>query len=70
VRNLFRKLLAKQIPIFLFFLAVYDLNTEIRLLFAHFTLTGLFFALRDHMLAFSVLFFFPAIWKNFNISKY
>ena len=46
-------------------LAFWDLRTEIRLLWDHFTITELTFAFRYHALAVVVLFSVPSLWRRY-----
>ena len=53
------------VPVFLFFLAVLDLRSEIRLLIDHFTLTTLLTAILNHLLAITVLALLPSLWRHY-----
>lgn len=51
------------VPIILFVLALLDLETEIRLLIDHFTITTLFVAIQTHLLATTTLLLLPSLWR-------
>lgn len=51
------------VPLFLLVLALVDLKSEIRLLLDHFTVTTLLTAVQSHLLAVSVLFLLPSLWR-------
>ncbi len=50
--------------ILLFSLIVIDLSTEIRILFDHFTLNSLYFALSKHPLSIFILFSYPYLYRK------
>lgn len=52
-------------PLLLLVLSLWDLRTEIILLADQFTVTGLNYALRHHMLAVVVLVAFPSLWRRY-----
>ena len=52
-------------PLLLGILALLDLRVELRLLFDHFTLTSLMFAIRHHLLAVVVILFLPSLWRHY-----
>lgn len=51
------------VPFLLLLLALLDLETEIRLLVDHFTVTTLFTAIQTHPLATTVLVLLPSLWR-------
>lgn len=55
----------RWIPILLSALALIDLRVELNLLFDHFTLIGLGYAVRDHLLAAVVLALLPSLWRRY-----
>ena len=52
--------------ILLYSLVLIDLSPELRILFDHFTLNSLNFALVNHPLAFFILFSYPYLFKKLN----
>ncbi|MFN9645893.1 MAG: hypothetical protein ACK6BG_12440 [Cyanobacteriota bacterium] len=52
-----------SVPIILLGLALLDLQTEIRLLLDHFTLSGFVAAITNHLLASTVLLLLPSLWR-------
>jgi len=56
---------ARWFPILLIFLALWDLRTDFLLLFDHFTLTSLMFAMRYHLLAVVVLLGSFSLWNRY-----
>ena len=50
--------------ILLISLVLIDLSTELRILFDHFTVNSLYYALGSHPLAFFILFSFPYLYKK------
>ena len=57
------------VPIVLIILSIYDLRTDLRLLFDFFTFSTLFYTLSEHPLAITVLIISPALFdksKKFN----
>ena len=52
-------------PLLLLVLSLWDLRTEIILLADQFTVIGLNYALRHHMLAVVVLVAFPSLWRRY-----
>ncbi|MDP6193682.1 MAG: hypothetical protein AB8A46_09220 [Prochlorococcus sp.] len=59
----------RWLPILFLVLAFWDLRTEIRLLWDHFTITELTFAFRYHALAVVVLFSVPSLWRRYGPSR-
>lgn len=53
------------LPALLLVLALGDLQTELRLLFDHFTFTTLFTAIISHPLAMVVLVAQPSLWRRY-----
>ena len=53
------------LPILLGLLALLDLRVELILLFDHITWTSLAEALRNHILAVTVLFSLPSLWRHY-----
>jgi hypothetical protein len=56
---------APAVPVLLFFLALLDLRSEIRLLLDHFTLTTLLAAIQNHLLAITILALLPSLWRHY-----
>ncbi len=52
------------IPIFLILLSIYDLRTDIRLLFDFFTFSTLFYTIYEHPLAITVLLTVPSLFNS------
>ncbi len=57
------------LPILLFVLSIWDIRIELRLLFDYFTLTSLMFAIKDHTLAFTILFASPIVWSKYSFPR-
>ena len=53
------------IPVLLFVLALADLKSEIRLLLDHFTFTIVVVAIQNHLLAVTILFLLPSLWRHY-----
>jgi hypothetical protein len=53
------------VPLLLLLLALLDLETEIRLLIDHFTITTLFMAVQTHLLATTTLLLLPSLWRRY-----
>jgi hypothetical protein len=51
------------VPLLLLLLALLDLETELRLLLDHFTLTSLVVAIQNHLLATTTLLLLPSLWR-------
>lgn len=54
-----------MVPLLLVLLALLDLRTEIRLLLDHFTITSLFSAIQNHLLATTTLVLLPSLWRTY-----
>lgn len=54
-----------MVPLLLLLLALADLQIEFRLLFDHFTFSGLSSAVRSHSLAVAVLVLQPSLWRHY-----
>lgn len=57
------------VPLLLFLLALLDLQTEIRLLLDHFTVTTLFSAIHNHLLATTTLLLLPSLFRHYRRPK-
>ena len=55
----------RWVPLLLATLAFLDLRVELQLLFDHFTLTSLIFAVRHHLLAVVVIILLPSMWRHY-----
>ncbi len=55
----------RWVPLLLATLAFLDLRVELQLLFDHFTLTSLIFAVRHHLLAVVVIILLPSMWRRY-----
>jgi hypothetical protein len=55
----------RLLPLLLGLLALLDLRVELILLFDHITLTSLAEALRNHLLAVTVLLALPSLWRHY-----
>jgi hypothetical protein len=53
------------VPLLLLLLALVDLETDIRLLLDHFTLTTLLSAIQNHLLATTTLLLLPSLWRHY-----
>jgi len=53
------------LPLLLLLLALLDLETEIRLLIDHFSITSLFMAIQTHLLATTTLLLMPSLWRRY-----
>ncbi len=53
------------VPLVLLLLALLDLETEIRLLIDHFTVTTLFTAIQTHLLPTTTLLLLPSLWRRY-----
>lgn len=53
------------VPLLLLLLALLDLETEIRILIDHFTITSLLTGLRSHLLATTTLLLLPSLWRHY-----
>ncbi|MEB3317473.1 MAG: hypothetical protein VKO39_04965 [Cyanobacteriota bacterium] len=53
------------VPLLLLLLALLDLQTELRLLFDHFTITSLMVAIQNHLLATTTLLLVPSLWRTY-----
>jgi hypothetical protein len=53
------------VPVILLLLALLDLQTEIRLLIDHFTVTSLVSAIQTHLLATTTLLLLPSLWRHY-----
>lgn len=51
------------VPLLLLLLALLDLETELRLLLDHFTITSLVVAIQNHLLATTTLLLLPSLWR-------
>jgi hypothetical protein len=51
------------VPLLLLLLALLDLQTEIRLILDHFTLSSLLAAISNHLLATTTLVLLPSLWR-------
>jgi hypothetical protein len=51
------------VPLIHFVLALLDLQTELRLLIDHFTVTTLVVAIQNHLLATTTLLLLPSLWR-------
>jgi hypothetical protein len=58
-----RGLRVPLVPFILFVLALLDLQTELRLLIDHFTVTSLVVAIQSHLLAVTTLLLLPSLWR-------
>jgi hypothetical protein len=58
-----RGLRVPLVPVILFLLALLDLQTELRLLIDHFTVTSLVVAIQSHLLAVTTLLLLPSLWR-------
>jgi hypothetical protein len=58
-----RGLRVPLVPLILFVLALLDLQTELRLLIDHFTVTSLVVAIQNHLLAATTLLLLPSLWR-------
>lgn len=54
-----------MVPLLLVLLALLDLRTDIRLLLDHFTITSLFSAIQNHLLATTTLVLLPSLWRTY-----
>ncbi len=61
----YRNIGDRIVPIVLTLLSIWDLRIEFQLLFQNFTYTSLFFALKHHSLAVTVLICVPSLWKRY-----
>ncbi len=59
----------RWLPVIVLALSLWDLHTEIRLLFEHLTFTQLIFTIRYHPLAVIMLFCSPSIWRRYGASR-
>ena len=55
----------RWLPVILVIFALGDLQTELQLLWDHFTFTALLFAIREHALAVIVLITTPSLWRRY-----
>jgi hypothetical protein len=53
------------VPLLLLLLALLDLETELRLLLDHFTITSLVVAIQNHLLATTTLLLLPSLWRTY-----
>ena len=58
-----RGLRVPLVPVILFLLALLDLQTDLRLVIDHFTVTSLVVAIQSHLLAVTTLLLLPSLWR-------